>query len=107
MWEQVMRAQNGLARILKAEGVSWVGTFPRNIVNNACIEEGIPLIMMRDERFAVAIADGYSRVSNRRRFGVCPVMGGVNAAGIQFAYGGVAPAFASPPPLLVGSCGVS
>ena len=95
-----MKAQNGLARILKAEGVRWLGTFPVSSVNSACVEEGIGLIMMRDERFAVAIADGYSRVSNGQQIGVCTVMGGLNAAGIQMAYPAIAQAFEDSSPLL-------
>ena len=102
-----MKAHNGLVRILKAEGIRWVGTFPVCGVNNACGEEGLPLIMMRDERFAVAIVDGYSRVSNGLQIGVCTVMGGVNAAGIQMAYPAIAQAFEDSSPLLCITDGVS
>ena len=59
-------AAKGLARILKAEGIEWVATFPVCRVNNAFAEEGIKLIMMRDERYAVALADAFSRVTGGR-----------------------------------------
>ncbi len=101
-----MRATNGLVRLLKAEGVKWVSTFPTSPINNACGEEGLPLIMARDERYAVAVADGYSRCCDGKQIGVCTVMGGMNAAGIQMAYGAVAQAFEDSSPLLVLTEGV-
>ena len=44
----------GIARILKQEGVEWVSTFPVCQVNNALGREGVPMVMMRDDRYAVA-----------------------------------------------------
>jgi acetolactate synthase-1/2/3 large subunit len=93
-------ANVGLARILKAEGVEWVSTFPVCHVNNTLAQEGIPLLMMRDERFAVAVADAFSRVTNGRRIGVCTVMGGINPAGAQMAYGALAQAYEDSSPML-------
>ena len=40
----------GIVRILKAEGVGWVSTFPVCRVNNALGREGVPMLMMRDDR---------------------------------------------------------
>ncbi len=60
-------AAKGMAQILKAEGVEWVSTFPVCGVNNALGEEGIQLIMMRDERYAAAVADAYSRVNGGKK----------------------------------------
>jgi len=37
-----VKAANGVARILKAEGVPWVSCYPTNHVNNALGEEGVP-----------------------------------------------------------------
>ncbi|MBC7235856.1 MAG: hypothetical protein H5T69_08440 [Chloroflexi bacterium] len=99
-------AANGLARILKAEGVEWVSTFPVCCVNNALGQEGVPLIMMRDERYAVAVADAYSRITGGSRIGVCTVMGGLNPAGLQMAYGALAQAFEDSSPVLCISDGV-
>ena len=95
-----IKAANGLARILKAEGVSWVSIFPTCGVNNALGEEGVPMVMMRDERYAVAVADAFSRVTNGKKIGVCTVMGGMNAAGLQMAYGAMAQAFEDSSPVL-------
>ncbi|MCJ7610399.1 thiamine pyrophosphate-binding protein [Candidatus Bathyarchaeota archaeon] len=101
-----MKAANGLVRILKTEGVQFVSTFPTCVINNACGEEGMPLIMMRDERFATAVADAYSRVTGGKRIGVSSVMGGLNAAGAQMAFGGLAQAFEDNSPMLCVTDGV-
>ncbi len=93
-------AANGLARILKAEGIPWVSTFPTCFVNNALGEEGVPILMMREERYATAVADAFSRVTGGSQIGVCTLMGGVNAAGLQMAYGAIAQAFEDSSPVL-------
>lgn len=102
-----VKAANGLARILKQEGIPWVSCFPTNHVNNALGEEGVPILMMGEERFAVAVADAYSRVNCGRKIGVCTVMANVNAAGIQMAYGAIAQAWEDSSPILVITEGVS
>ena len=65
-----IKAANGFARILKAEGIPWVSCYPTNHVNNALGEEGVPILMMGEERFAVAVADGFSRVTAGKQIGV-------------------------------------
>ena len=99
-------AERGIARSLKAEGVSWVSTFPVCCVNNALGEEDIPIVMMRDERYAVAVADGLSRVTGGKEIGVCTVMGSINPAGLQIAYGALAQAFEDSSPVLCITDGV-
>ena len=101
-----VNAANGLVRILKKEGVGWVSTFPTHVFGNACGEEGVKNFMVRDERYAVAVADGFSRVSDGKAFGVCSVMGGSNAAGTQMAYGALAQAYEDSVPLLCLTDGV-
>ena len=54
-----VKAVNGFAQILKAEGIPWVSCYPTSPVNNALGEEGVPILMMGEERFAVAVADAY------------------------------------------------
>ena len=95
-----------IARILKQEGIEWVSTFPVCRVNNALGREGVPMVMMRDDRYAIALADGYSRVTAGDRIGVCTVQGGVNAAGIQVAYAGLAQAYEDGSPILCITDGV-
>ena len=65
-----VKAANGLARILKAEGIPWVSTYPVCNVNNALGQEDMPLLMMRDERYAVATADAFSRFTNGKKIGI-------------------------------------
>ena len=101
-----IKAANGLARILKAEGIPWVSCYPTNHVNNALGEEGVPILMMGEERFAVAVADGFSRVTAGKQIGVCTVMANLNAAGIQMAYGAIAQAWEDSSPVLVIAEGV-
>jgi acetolactate synthase-1/2/3 large subunit len=101
-----VKAANGLARILKAEGIPWVSCYPTNHVNNALGEEGVRILMMGEERFAVAVADGFSRVTCGKQIGVCTVMANLNAAGIQMAYGAIAQAWEDSSPLLVVTEGV-
>ncbi len=101
-----LKAANGFARILKAEGIPWVSCYPTNHVNNALGEEGVPILMMGEERFAVAVADGFSRVTCGKQIAVCTVMANLNAAGIQMAYGAIAQAWEDSSPLLVVAEGV-
>src|SRR5213595_3767888 len=101
-----IQAVNGIARILKAEGIPWVSCYPTSPVNNALGEEGVPILMMGEERFAVAVADAFSRVTCGKQIGACTVMAGLNAAGIQMAYGAVAQAWEDSSPLLVIAEGV-
>src|SRR5713101_10069258 len=96
-----IKAANGFARILKAEGIPWVSCYPTNHVNNALGEEGVPILMMGEERFAVAVADAFSRVTCGKQIGVCTVMANLNAAGIQMAYGAIGQAWEDSSPLLV------
>ncbi len=96
----------GVARILKQEGVEWVSTFPVCNVNNALGQEGIPMVMMRDDRYAVALADAFSRINAGSKNGVCTFQGGVNAAGLQVAYAGMAQAYEDGSPVLCITDGV-
>jgi acetolactate synthase-1/2/3 large subunit len=62
--------------------------------------------MMRDDRYAVALADAYSRITAGSRIGVCTFQGGVNAAGLQVAYAGLAQAYEDGSPVLCITDGV-
>ena len=54
-----MAGKQAFLELLKQEGVDWVSTFPVCRVNNALGREGVPMLMMRDDRYAVAVADEY------------------------------------------------
>jgi acetolactate synthase-1/2/3 large subunit len=103
----MIKAANGVARILKAEGVSWISCYPTSHINNALGEEGVPIYMMGEERFGVAVADAFSRVTCGKRIGVCTAMASLNAAGIQMAYGAIAQAWEDSSPVLVIAEGLS
>ena len=86
--------------------MGWVSTFPVCRVNNALGREGVPMLMMRDDRYAVAVADAFSRITAGSRIGVCTFQGGVNAAGMQYAYAGMAQAYEDGSPVLCITDGV-
>ena len=71
-----MTTTQAVARILKIEGVEWASCFPANELIEDVANEGIRPIMFRHERGAVMAADGYSRVNDRKKFGVVMTAGG-------------------------------
>ena len=87
-----------IARILRREGVQWLACFPNNPLIEAAAKVGIRPIAFRHERGAVMAADGFSRVSDRQRFGVVAVQ---SQAGAENALGGLAQAYADNIPVLV------
>ncbi len=95
-----MKTSTAMAKILKIEGVKFVSVFPSagaaKALINSTAEEGIRTILARQERVAINIADGYSRVSGKN--GVSIVTGGV---GIENAFSGVSQAFSDLVPILV------
>ena len=93
-----------IAEILKKEGVEWIACFPSNPLIEAVAQQGIRPIAFRHERGAVMAADGFSRASDRKRFGIVAVQ---SQAGAENALGGVAQAYADNIPMLVLPGGVS
>ena len=93
-----MNGIEAIARILKREGVEWIACYPNNPLIEAAAREGIRPIAFRHERGAIMAADGYSRTSGRRRFGVAAVQ---SQAGAENSLGGIAQAFADNVPVLV------
>lgn len=87
-----------IAQILKQEGVEWMSCFPSNPLITAAAKVGIRPIAFRHERGAVMAADGFSRISDRQRFGVVAVQA---QAGAENAMGGIAQAYADNIPVLV------
>ncbi len=87
-----------IAHILRQEGVEWMACYPSNPLIEAVAAEGIRPIAFRHERGAIMAADGYSRVSDRQRFGVVAVQ---SQAGAENSLGGIAQAFADNIPILV------
>ena len=87
-----------IAQILKQEGVEWMSCFPSNPLISAAARVGIRPIAFRHERGAIMAADGFSRISDRQRFGVAAVQ---SQAGAENAMGGLAQANADNIPILV------
>ena len=87
-----------IARILKAEGVDFMGVIPMNRLEEAAAKVGIRPLIFRQERVGVNLADGYSRVTNGRGTGVFAMQAG---PGAENAYAGVAQAFADSVPILL------
>jgi thiamine pyrophosphate-dependent acetolactate synthase large subunit-like protein len=92
-----MNTHQAIARILKMEGVEWIACFPSNNLIEAVATEGIRPIMFRQERGALMAADGYSRMNNRKKFGVVITQGG---PGSENSMGGLAQAFGDNVPIL-------
>ena len=92
-----MNSVEYVANILKQEGVQWMSCYPSNPLIEAVAKEGIRPVAFRHERGAVMAADGYSRLSDRKRFGVVAVQ---SQAGAENAVGGLAQANADNVPIL-------
>ena len=92
-----MNSVEYVASILKQEGVEWMSCYPSNPLIEAVAKEGIRPVAFRHERGAVMAADGYSRLSDRKRFGVVAVQ---SQAGAENAVGGLAQANADNVPIL-------
>ncbi len=99
-----MNGNDLIAHILRLEGVEWMACFPNNPVIEAAAKVGIRPIAFRHERGAVMAADGFSRTSDRQRFGVVAVQ---SQAGAENALGGIAQAYADNIPILVLPGGVN
>jgi acetolactate synthase-1/2/3 large subunit len=87
-----------IAKILKQEGVEWISCFPSNPLITAAAKVGIRPIAFRHERGAMMAADGYSRIGDRKRFGVVAVQ---SQAGAENIMGGLSQAYADNIPVLV------
>ena len=92
-----MKILDAVARILKEEGIQWVGCFPSNNLIEAVAQAGINPIMFRQERGAAMAVDGFSRMKNREEFGVLITQGG---PGSENTMGGLAQAYADYVPIL-------
>lgn len=87
-----------IVQILKQEGVEWLSCFPSNPLIEEAAKAHIRPIAFRHERGAVMAADGFSRTSNREKFGVVAIQA---QAGAENAIGGLSQAYADGIPILV------
>jgi thiamine pyrophosphate-dependent acetolactate synthase large subunit-like protein len=93
-----LRTIDGLAEILKREGIQLLPSFPTTPVIEAAAAAGIKPIICRQERVGVGIADGWTRVRNGRPVGAFAMQYG---PGAENAYAGVATAFSDAVPMLL------
>ena len=93
-----MNGYDVVAKILKVEEVEFLSAFPAQSLIDACTKIGIRPIICRQERAGGNIADGFSRISNGRKFGVFSMQ---NGPGAENCFSGVAQAFADSVPILV------
>lgn len=93
-----MRGVDAVARILQIEGVEHLFSYPANSLIDAAAAIGIRPVVARTEKTLINMADGYTRVTNRERLGVCAVQEG---PGIENAFGAIAQAFADSIPVLL------
>lgn len=92
-----MKVVDGIAHILKREGVQYLFCYPTNSLIEACAAAGIRPIVCRQERAGAGMADGYSRITNGQPVGVFTSQQG---PGGENAYAGVATAFSDSTPFL-------
>jgi acetolactate synthase-1/2/3 large subunit len=93
-----MKGADAIARILKQEGVDFMGIIPMNTLEESAAQAGIRPLIFRQERVGVNMADGYSRVTNGRGIGVFSMQAG---PGAENAFAGVAHAYADSVPILM------
>jgi acetolactate synthase I/II/III large subunit len=93
-----MKANQAIARLLKREGVEYLFCYPSNALIEACAVEGIRPILARTERTVLAMADGYTRMHNGKKIGVCCFQ---RASGSENMFGGVAQVMSDNTPILI------
>lgn len=93
-----MTGADVIARILKQEGIDFMGVIPMNTLEEAGAVHGVRPMIFRQERVGVNLADGYSRVTNGRGVGVFSMQAG---PGAENAFAGVAQAYADSVPILL------
>ncbi len=64
-----MKGVDVIAKVLETEGVEYLACFPHSEIIDSCAALGIRPILARQERTALHIADGYSRMNDGRKLG--------------------------------------
>jgi acetolactate synthase-1/2/3 large subunit len=93
-----MKVAQGIAHILKQEGVEFIIGYPVNHIIEAAAEIDIRTIIVRQERIGLHMADAVSRLTSGDKLGVFVMQ---NGPGSENAFGGVAQAFSESVPILV------
>ena len=93
-----MQGADAIAEILRREGTEFLAVYPAQPMVDAAAKAGIRPIICRQERVGMAIADGFSRVTNGKRIGVFAMQQG---PGSENAFPGAAQAFSDNTPILL------
>ncbi len=93
-----MQGADAIAEILRREGTEFLAVYPAQAMVDAAAKAGIRPIICRQERVGMAIADGFSRITNGKRIGVFSMQQG---PGSENAFPGAAQAFSDNSPILL------
>jgi acetolactate synthase-1/2/3 large subunit len=93
-----MQGADAIAEILRREGTEFLAVYPAQPMVDAAAKAGIRPIICRQERVGMAIADGFSRITNGKRIGVFAMQQG---PGSENAFPGAAQAFSDNTPILL------
>ena len=93
-----MQGADAIAEILRREGTEFLAVYPAQPMVDAAAKAGIRPIICRQERVGMAIADGFSRITNGKRIGVFSMQQG---PGSENAFPGAAQAFSDNTPILL------
>lgn len=93
-----MTVAEGIAEILKKEGVEVLFGYPLNHIIEAAAAVGIRTVIVRQERVGVHMADAYSRMTSGDKVGVFVMQHG---PGAENSFGGIAQAYGESVPILV------
>jgi len=99
-----MQVADGIAHILRAEGVDTLFAYPVNPIIEAAARADIRTVIVRQERIGLHMADAYARLHSGERVGVFAMQHG---PGAENAFGGVAQAYSESAPVLVLPAGYS
>lgn len=99
-----MDGVGAIAKILRMEGVDFIGCVPYQPLLEAAAIAGIRPLIFRQEGTGIHMVDGYSRVTNGERIGVFMMQ---NGPGAENGFGGVAQAYAESVPILLLPAGMA
>ena len=93
-----MKTADAIVEILKREGIDVLFGYPRNPLLEAAAIADVRVVIVRQERIGLHMADAVSRLTRGRKMGAFCMQHG---PGSENAYGGVAQAYGESVPVLV------
>ena len=92
-----MNGADLIAHILKKEGIECLPCFPHSMIIDSAAKVGIRPVIVRQERHALHMADGYARVSGGHKFCCTTVQHGPGSENVA---GAIAQCFSENAPVL-------